>query len=155
MDKTKPSWVEGPRLRGRRFTKEREQNRKDKMEKAISTCADKIKAANPWDEALIFPQLSGSVKVVAKSGKFEFLVMSSGQLHELLNTEEQEESPPLSQIRPSATGDLDTEEQSYELFESLFEDLRPEVDWVNGEEARIAAAESAQWTRVNYPDERY
>ena len=103
------------------------------MEKAISTCADKIKAANPWDEALIFPQLSGSVKVVAKSGKFEFLVMSSGQLHELLNTEE----------------------QSYELFESLFEDLRPEVDWVNGEEARIAAAESAQWTRDNDPDERY
>ena len=50
---------------------------------------------------------------------------------------------------------LDTEEQGYEYFESLFEEPEPEVDWVNGEEARIAAAESAQWTRDNDPDERY
>ena len=133
MDKKKPSWVEGPHLRGRRFTKEREQNRKEKMEKAISTCADKIKAANPWDEALIFPQVNGAVKVVAKSGKFEFIVLASGQLHQLLNTEE----------------------QSYEYFESLFEEPDPEADWVNGEDARIAAAESEQWTRDNDPDERY
>tara|TARA_R100001594_G_scaffold127946_1_gene166000 strand:+ start:107 stop:586 length:480 start_codon:yes stop_codon:yes gene_type:complete len=52
-------------------------------------------------------------------------------------------------------GPLDTVEQTEDYFESLFEEEEPEVDWINGEEARIAAAEAAQWRRDNDPDERY
>tara|TARA_R110001583_G_scaffold69626_1_gene197269 strand:+ start:135 stop:446 length:312 start_codon:yes stop_codon:yes gene_type:complete len=73
---------------------------KEKMEKAISSCVDKIKAANSWDKVLTFPKVNGAVKVVAESGKFSFLVLADGEIHQL----------------------LETEEQGYEYFESLFED---------------------------------
>lgn len=72
----------------------------DKLNKSIEICADKILAANCWDKVLPFPQLNGSWKVVAASGKFSFLVLANGEIHQL----------------------LETEEQSYEYFESLFED---------------------------------
>lgn len=72
----------------------------DKLNKSIEICADKILAANCWDKVLTFPQLNGSWKVVAASGKFSFLVLANGEIHQL----------------------LETEEQGYEYFESLFED---------------------------------
>jgi len=70
------------------------------MEKSIQICADKILAANCWDKPAYFPQVNGSVKVVAASGKFSFLVLANGEIHQL----------------------LETEEQGYEYFESLFKD---------------------------------
>ena len=56
---------------------------KDKMKKSIEICADGILAANCWDKVLTFPQLNGSVKVVAVSGKFTFLVLADGTILEV------------------------------------------------------------------------
>lgn len=100
-----------------------------RMERAISACVDMIKAANPWDKALTLPQLNGSVKVVAASDSFTFFVLADGQI-----------------LRVMEAGDLTQEDDGEE------EPLSPLDDT---EEARIAAAESAQWTWDNDPDERY
>ena len=56
---------------------------KDKMKKSIEVCAAKILAANCWDKVLTFPQLNGSLKVVAASGKFSFLVLADGTILEV------------------------------------------------------------------------
>tara|TARA_R100000329_G_scaffold130077_1_gene109147 strand:+ start:543 stop:932 length:390 start_codon:yes stop_codon:yes gene_type:complete len=99
------------------------------MEKSIQICADKILAANPWNKVLTFPQMNGSVKVVDRGQNWEFLVLANGDIHTLLSAEE----------------------DRHECFEEE-EPLSPLDDT---EEARIAAAESAQWTQDNDPDERY
>ena len=103
------------------------------MEKSIQICADKILAANPWNKVAYFPQVNGSVKVVDAGQNWEFLVLANGEIHQL----------------------IETEEQAYEYLESLFEDEEPLSPLDDTEEARIAAAESAQWTWDNDPDERY
>tara|TARA_R110002012_G_scaffold287460_6_gene479847 strand:- start:1366 stop:1752 length:387 start_codon:yes stop_codon:yes gene_type:complete len=100
-----------------------------RMNRAISACVDMILAANPWDKVLDFPQLNGSMKLVAASGSFTFFVLADGEI-----------------LRVMSAGDLTQEDDGEE------EPLSPLDDT---EEARVAAAESAQWTWDNDPDERY
>ena len=52
----------------------------EKMKQSIRVCSDMIRTFNPGDEVLTFPQVNGSVKVVAVSGCFTFFVLADGTI---------------------------------------------------------------------------